>query len=564
MTMRVTAPGGIAVDFPDGTDPETINRVMRDAMERNAKAMDANAQRPTVGEDVLKSVGTGLVTGLHAIPGTGGDIEKAIQFGGNWIDNKVRSVIGAGPAPEPSGETFLPATEDVMAATGWDKAKYEPKTEAGKSAEFISSFIPGGAVFGARGLARTVLTAPARAPARVLAPAFKYGLAPGLASEGAGRASEATGIGDPSIARMAGALLGPAAAGGLRRVITPRRIPPENAAAARALRAEGVTGLTEGQVTQRPQIKVKERQAFGDRMHTIQQQQGEQFTQAALRRVGEDAPRATPEVVDRALTRIGGEFDRLTANNALIPDRQFAQDLRASVDWYAARVSPPNRTPIIGNYLDEIGNVTRSGAVIDGPRYQSLRSRLAADARSISDPDTARTLRDITEDLDDAMERSIAATNPADAGAFAEARRQYRNMLVIDKATTVAGSDAALGLISPSALRNATVTTHGRRNYARGQGDFAELSRSGEALLRPLPETGYAPARAPLSQMNSVAMALSLIPRGLRELRMSPLGRRYMTNTLLPPPPRAGVNSVAAALANVGRAGQRDLANPAQ
>jgi hypothetical protein len=56
-----------------------------------------------------------------------------------------------------------------------------------------------------------------------------------------------------------GAVGGAAAGGGAmaaaRRVVTPRNIPPENAAAARVLRREGIGDLTEGQVTQSKKLQ---------------------------------------------------------------------------------------------------------------------------------------------------------------------------------------------------------------------------------------------------------------------------------------------------------------------
>ncbi len=91
------------------------------------------------------------------------------------------------------------------------------------------------------------------------------------------------------------------------------------------------------------------------------------------------------------------------------------------------------------------------------------------------------------------MERTLKASgNAGDWKEWQKARREYRNMLVIEKAATGNGADTALGLISPSQLRNATVQ-QGRRAYARGQGDFADLARSGEAIMKPLPNSGTAP-----------------------------------------------------------------------
>jgi hypothetical protein len=131
--------------------------------------------------------------------------------------------------------------------------------------------------------------------------------------------------------------------------------------------------------------------------------------------------------------------------------------------------------------------------------------------------------------------------------------------LTIEKAATGAGENAALGLISPSALRNATINTQGRRNYARGSGDFAELARAGEALLKPLPNSGTA---GRLRAQNMGAMMPTLLgagaggaygassgdgfintllgmaagaaaPRMLGSVMMSGPGQRYLTNQAL-------------------------------
>ena len=101
-------------------------------------------------------------------------------------------------------------------------------------------------------------------------------------------------------------------------------------------------------------------------------------------------------------------------------------------------------------------------------------------------------LNELAAALDDAMERSIGRTNPKDLGAFSDANRQYRNLLVVEQASLGAGQNSAQGLISPSQLRNATMQKQGRRNYARGKGEFADLARAGEGLMKPLPNSGTA------------------------------------------------------------------------
>lgn len=100
------------------------------------------------------------------------------------------------------------------------------------------------------------------------------------------------------------------------------------------LRREGVTDLTAGQRTGNRSLKYFESEMGGSAAERVTDRQGEQFTRAALRRMGEDAPRATPEVVDRAFDRIGASFDDLAARNAMRGDRKLGFELaRAERDY---------------------------------------------------------------------------------------------------------------------------------------------------------------------------------------------------------------------------------------
>ena len=475
-------------------------------------------------DDVAGGARQGFVEGVEGGMGFGGDVTSLMV-------GKIAEALGMDTSPENIDRIRsaiplfgnMPTTATVqkmIRPEGYED--FEPKTTEGQFARTITSTVPAAVVTGGAG------------GIRALAGATAAGVTGGAASEAAGQATE----GSPweTAARVAAGIAGGASPQMLRRVVTPRNVPAENAAAAGVLRREGVTNLTEGQITRAPQTLVKERQALGNRAYTRRLEQSEQFTRAALRRVGENADRATPEVIDGAFTRIGQQFNDLSTRNVAVLDRQFADDLRNTVQTYARRVERPNRVPAIGQYLEEIQTVSGGGR-IPGEAYQSLRSRIQADARAIQDPYAKRALFDLADDLDEVMERSIGRSNPADLGNFRTARLQYKNLLVIENAATVAGSDAALGLLSPAALRSATKSVYGKRAMARGRGSFEELSRAAAALLSDLPQTGYAPAINPagLTGMNTAAMIGMAIPRLLRELRMTGPGTRYMTNRVLAP-----------------------------
>jgi hypothetical protein len=123
--------------------------------------------------------------------------------------------------------------------------------------------------------------------------------------------------------------------------------------------------------------------------------------------------------------------------------------------------------------------------------------------RETSHNETRAALKDITEALDDAMERSI---NPADAGAWKEARRQYRNLLPI--ADAVGGAGGGSGRFTPAQLRQQiTEGDRNRRSYSRGQGEFNDLVRAGDEVMKPLPNSGTASR----SSVRNVASGTSAI-----------------------------------------------------
>lgn len=299
---------------------------------------------------------------------------------------------------------------------------------------------------------------------------------------------------DPAMGAVSGGAFG---AGGqlvgglLGKVISPFKGSPEREVAAKFLKKEGVD-LTAGQRTGNKNLRFAEGEMGGSAATDFMEKQGEQFTAAALKRVGTKANRATPDVIDDTFNRIGNDFEQLSSRNNLVADPQIAQDLtRVDVD-YGSVVAPFLRAPVVKNVIDDTLTLLQKQGFMDGRAYQKHTSSLRTLARKTKEPELKSALNEIVESLDDAMERSIAKFNAQDLGAWGKTRKQYRNLMVVEQAATGAGENAATGLISPSALRNATVQKHTRRSYARGKGDFAELARSGEATMKALPDSGTA------------------------------------------------------------------------
>lgn len=428
------------------------------------------------GEDMAKGFGTGVAQGVIGIPGgvgTANEINQDLIEGAGdylgapeWLSSGVakgaRFLMPFGGLP---GTKKL--TEMVESVTG---PLYEAKTVPGQYAQTMGQFVPGIAL-GPGSLGQKAAS----------------GVSSALVSETAGQATKGSAI-EP-YARLGGALVGGVAPDMARRAFTPFPVNQERQRLLGILDDEGID-LTAGQRTGRAGLKYAEAELGSGPANQVMERQGEQFTAAALARAGINANRATPQVIDEAFTRIGNQFDDLARRNNLAPDAQIATDVATAVTDYTALVPAAAQPNAVQQFANDLLGVAQNG--LTGAQYQAFRSRLTTLARGSSDPQLRGVYQNFANALDDAMERSLAASGSPDLGAWQATRGQYRNMLVLEQAATGAGEKAAEGIISPSQLRNATVQKHGRRNYARGDGDFADLARAGEATMKPLPNSGTA------------------------------------------------------------------------
>ncbi len=375
----------------------------------------------------------------------------------------------------------------------------------------------------------------------------------------------AVGAAVPVAARGIGALTG--------RAVTPMTIPPERQAMIDTLTREGVP-LSAGQRTGSKGLQYAE-SVLGDapfvgggqRMMT---DQAEAFTDAAMRRAG-GAGRASPDNMQANYDRIGQTFRDLSSRNNLRADQQFAQDLGTTLREYD-RVLPAEQRQIVGNLATDIVERFRAGGgVMPGSEYQTARSRLSrmANNNRQSDPDFADAIRGMRNALDNGMVRSIPAGSD-DAAAWATARSEYGNWKDLAKASSGAGAGTAEGLITPQALRSATASGNNREAYARGQGDFAELARAGNAVMTPLPNSGTAQrnlitgmaggggATAAMTGDPMMAAIVALGPSAFGRALWSGPVQRYLSNQTVTPQVRALIESRVRAALQGGAQTQAD------
>lgn len=466
-----------------------------------------------VGASLASGIGRGTA-GLVGLPGTIGD---ALNSGLSWA---------TGLPQLPSSPFSSSGVQSGLSTVTGGASEYDPQTTAGEYAGTVGEFLPGAAI-GGGGIANLL----------------RFGVIPGLASEGAGQLTEGTSI-EP-YARIAAALTAPAVPALASRAISPfaGSISPERMAAIRVLQAEGVP-LTAGQQTGSTGLRFAESELGGGRAASIMDDQARAFTEAATSRAGMQGI-ATPDNMAANAQRLGQGFDAISSRNAITADPQFGTDVGRVLREYD-RVLPSAQRDIVNNMADDILAVTTNNAgTIPGDVYQATRSRLSRMAQSArsSDPEYANALRGLRNTLDDAMSRSVA---PGDAAEWARLRSEYGNMKVLERAATGAGESAALGTISPARLRQAA-TTGRQSGYARGTGDFDELARAGQAVMSPLPNSGTA-GRIRAQNLGSGILAgggalAGGIPGLLAGLvapqvagagLMSRAGQAYLTNQLAP------------------------------
>jgi hypothetical protein len=300
------------------------------------------------------------------------------------------------------------------------------------------------------------------------------------------------------------------------------------------LQKEGVQ-VPASMATGSKMLKAAESELGGARYAESVDRMNEQFTRAALSRIGVDETHATPPVLNKAATDIGAQFDAIAARNPSIPLGTFPQ-IAANVANDFKNLTGAE-SPLINQFIQRIGS-----GPISGKTYQAIQSDIQRYARASSNPELRNALYDLKSGLDFEIQNGLV--NQVDAQAWANARRQWANLMTVQKAVSGTTQTAAEGIITPPALARA-IDSMGRGNYARGRGDFADLARAGNVIMKPLQDSGTASRLAAKAIPAAIAAAatggfgaLPMIagsvagPWAAGRALMSPWVQRYLANQL--------------------------------
>lgn len=487
----------------------------------------AAQQQPSVPEDVAKSGGAGLRSGTEMLLGMPGDVNQMTQslagrvsraLLGDKMTDDIKNWVPTGLRSE--GITTPQVQE---ASTGLLGPNYEPKTRPGRYTKSIAEQVP------------TAVAGPGGRLAKIAQTLFG-----GVGAEAGGELAEGTGY-EP-LARAAGGL-----AGGLagQRVPSPGPTGRQLAhdANVATLEREGVP-LTAAQRTGSTSGKYIESELGGSAFEDAMDVQRDAFTGATMRRLGEPGGTALPEDLLRARERIGGEFDRLSANTAVPFDQQLQNDLlNTAVDYQEIA---PQVAPAVESLMNRMGQMSaQNGGMLAGDNYKEMVTRLRELGASADVPQ-GQAFEAFRNALDDAVERSL--TGPALA-EWQNARRQYANLMTVERSMTGAGVEAASGMVAPTRLRTAiTGGGNGPAAISEGRSTLTDLANAGVGTIKDMPQSGTGPrvaARAipatigaglagaaagdPYSALLSAGLGAYVGPQLMGKAIMSPFGQSVLT-----------------------------------
>jgi hypothetical protein len=323
----------------------------------------------------------------------------------------------------------------------------------------------------------------------------------------------AGGLGASMAARAAGRVLAPVQGGS-----------PERAALVAAAEREGIN-VTPGQRSGNRLLQRVE-QGFADFPMTqpyeqaLRAAQQDAFTAAALRRAGLTGTRATPDVLRTAERQIGGEIGTIAARNRA-NFQAVANDLTTLAQDAAANGAGDVPRLVSNRIMEIIGKLDPNDAMA-GRAWRELDTSIRRQIQSNrANGDLVNYLGRVRDVMMDALE---AGAGPAEVEALRAARRAYANLMTLESAAGRAGKDAAEGALTPSAMRAAAAESVGRRGYATGRGDFNELARAGEAVVRnPIPDSGTAGRLAIGGGLGGGALALGASVPGAAAAALSPM-----------------------------------------
>jgi hypothetical protein len=502
--IEAELPDGTILEFPDGTAPDVIQRVVKQRMAGPAPeqaAPDSGGFMQTLG-----NVAAGAVRGAGSIGATMmtpvDAAARAVGVQNDYIGRTDRREamtgalegMGAQPDSFAYGAGKLGAEIAGTAGIGGALAKGVsaiPKL-ANAAPALVEALRTGGMSVGGT-------TGPGALAARTIGGAVTGGATAGAVDP------ESAGTG----AIIGGALPGVAQGMGAAGKAIGRALRPSAEVQAAAQTAQkygipvGLGDVTENRGVQALRSILKDAPISGGMAQGAQEVKQQAFNKAIGGTFGAPEKRLTLDVLDQAKKRLGNEFDRIWNNNVLNVDPDMVNTLQ-SVRAQAEKL-PRNEGGAVLREIDDLysrmipdpqGNLMIPGDVAN--KFQSYLRRRGESFPALSD-EFGKLRRSILDTFN-------ASVTPDDAAALTMNRTQYKAFKTVEpilRSSELGVAGRTAGDVPAALLPNAVNKSYGTLKGA----PLAELSQVGSKfLIDRTPQTGGS-ARAAL-QNTAIGAAL--------------------------------------------------------
>lgn len=209
--------------------------------------------------------------------------------------------------------------------------------------------------------------------------------------------------------------------------------------------------------------------------------QREAWQRQVLSKAGESGNAATPDVLSAAYSRLGNQFQDLSARNSVNLGNDFLNTI-AKID--------SSKTPFssgVDGVVEKALDLASKGT-LSGKEYQNVRTSLTNAAKGAwgQNPELGQAYKSLRGALDDAANSSVSADDKA---AWNEVRKQYQAYKAIERST-----DPATGQISPKKFINELTKANPQGvKLGRGDQEMVDLAKIGKQFVAEnLPDSGTA------------------------------------------------------------------------
>jgi len=486
MTIEAQLADGTTLEFPDGTKPDVIQRTVKSVIASQRQDETGGVKKAARAAEFASRGFVDTAMEYAGLPGEAvyaagralGVTDKPYGTAQKYLKEGARDIGRFVSAPINAVTDFGPDTPQSTLERG--------AYGAGRgTADALTLMVPGGAAakYAKAGstLSNVGKTLKAQPVAQLSAGATGGGVSEATDSQAAGLAASLLTPTLPLLARKAAG-----------KVITPfaSQLNQNEQKLARAAQRMGID-LTPGQFTGSPSLRTAE-SSFTQMPFTSAKQIGKYdqqtsaFNRHVLSKAGIDADTASPEVLKKAFSDIGKEFDELAMNTRIDLTPQLQDDITGLVKDLSRYVDD-GPAKILNSYAEDLVQLHRKLAgnpALSGQEYQRLASKIRAHARQTTkDADLKEGLLKLARRLDDELEKA----SPELKDAWADVRNRYRNLLIIDEAAGAGtGASRSRADIPFAGLRQA-VKKSDRAGYGRSRGDLGPSADVGDFLSSAIP-----------------------------------------------------------------------------